>query len=195
VISRIGKNARMHMPIVIRRVALPIGAVLFFAGCAGGQAAGWTYAPLGPSAAPSGAAASGAAGSGAVGSGAPSSGAPASGAASSGAPGSPSGSGGAGTTITVQTTQDQPLAFNPGELTVPAGAQVTVNYTNNSNLPHNIDFFNGPDNSAPSLGATSVTTGPNAAGTLTFAAPTKPGDYFFWCDVHQSAMKGTLHVQ
>jgi plastocyanin len=163
----------MHIPTLMRRVTLPIGALLLIAACSGGAQAGWTYAPLGPSANPSAAA----------------SGAP------SGAPSSPSGSGGAGTALNVETTNDQPLVFNPADLTVPAGATVTVTYLNNSTLPHDIHFFNGADNSAPSLGASTQGTGPNNTQTVTFTAPTTPGDYFFWCDVHQTAMKGTWHVQ
>ena len=169
----------MHIPRLISRITLPVGALVLIAACSGGSTAGWTYAPLGPSTNPSAAA-----------SGAPSSGAP-----SSGAPSSPSGSGGAGSTINVETTQDQPLAFSPATLDVSAGASVTVNYMNNSNLPHNIQFFDGSDSSAPSLGASTVGTGPNDAQTVSFTAPTTPGDYFFWCDVHQNAMKGVLHVQ
>ena len=159
----------MHIPTLIRRITLPVGAVLLITACAGGTSAGWTYAPLGPSANPS--------------------------AAASGAPSTPAGSGGAGTTVSLETTQDQPIAFNPTTISVTPGATVTVNYMNNSNLPHNIDFFNGPDNNSPSLGKTDVGTGPNNAQTMTFTAPTTPGDYMFWCDVHTSAMKGTLHVQ
>jgi plastocyanin len=157
----------MHIPTLIRRITLPIGALLLITACAGGQAAGWTYAPLGPSANPS--------------------------AAASGAPSSPSGSGGAGTQI--ETTSDQPIAFNPADITVAAGATVTVTYLNNSNLPHNINFFNGADNNAPSLAKSTVATGPNATETVTFTAPTQPGDYFFWCDVHTTAMKGVWHVK
>lgn len=167
-IGRIGQNAGMQIPNAIRYIALPLAALLMLVGCASGATAGWTYAPLGPSAAPS---------------------------ASAAAPSAAPGSGGPGTTLNVETTQDNPLVFSPAELTAPAGAQVTVSYMNNSNLPHNINFFNGPDSSAPSLGATAVTTGPNAMEMVTFTAPTQPGDYFFWCDVHQNAMKGILHVQ
>jgi plastocyanin len=160
----------MHIPSLIRRLTLPVGALLLVTACAGGTSAGWTYAPLGPSANPSASAAAS-------------------------APASPSGSGGPGTTLTVETTAAAPLAFAPAELSAPAGAQVTVNYTNNSNQMHNINFFNGPDNTAPSLAATTVAAGPNNAQTATFTAPSQPGDYFFWCDVHQAAMKGVLHVQ
>jgi plastocyanin len=58
-----------------------------------------------------------------------------------------------------------------------------------------VDFFNGPDNTAPSLAKTDVGTGPNNAQTVTFTAPSQPGDYFFWCDVHTTVMKGVYHVQ
>jgi plastocyanin len=95
----------------------------------------------------------------------------------------------------VTTEQASPLAFTPNTLTAPANTSVTVNYNNNSNLPHNINFFNGQNNSAPSLGATEVVTGPNAPRSVTFTTPAQAGSYFFWCDVHQSAMSGTLQVQ
>jgi len=160
----IGKNWAMHFPIALRNLALPIAALLVLTGCASGSTAGWTYAPLGPSANPSAAASQAAPGSG-------------------------------GPTTTIETTQDQPLAFNPADITVAAGSTVSVTYTNNSNMPHNIDFYGGPDNSAPSLGATTVATGPNNTQTVTFTAPTTPGDYLFWCDVHTTAMKGVWHVK
>jgi plastocyanin len=96
--------------------------------------------------------------------------------------------------LQVASNQDQPLAFQPAELTAPANTVVTVTYSNNTNLPHNIHFFDGSDQNAPSLGATKVQTGPNAQDSVTFTTPSTPGDYFFWCDVHQSAMTGTLHV-
>ena len=169
----------MHIAPLVRRLTLPVGALLVLTACAGGQSAGWTYAPIGPSANPSAAASAGA--SGAAGSPAGS--------------GQPSGSGATGTTITMETTQAAPLVFEPADVTVPAGASVTVNYMNNSNLPHNVNFFNGPDNNSPSLAKTEVGTGPNNPQTVTFTAPSQPGDYFFWCDVHTTGMKGVYHVQ
>ena len=157
----------MHFPTAVRNIALPVVALMLVAACSSGSTAGWTYAPLGPSANPS--------------------------AAASSAPSSAPGSG--GPAITIETTQDQPIAFNPNDITVTAGSTVTITYTNNSNMPHNINFFNGPDNTAPSLAATQVATGPGNTQTITFTAPTTPGDYFFWCDVHQTAMEGHWHVK
>jgi plastocyanin len=152
-------------------VALPARAVcicfaaVLAAACGSGAGPGWTYAPLGPT--------------------------PSTGAGASAAP-SPGGT--QGLPIDVATPPDQPLAFVPSTLEAPAATLVTVNYNNNSNLPHNIDFFDGPDNTAPSLGATEIVTGPNAPRSVTFTTPSSAGDYFFWCDVHGAAMVGTLRV-
>ena len=139
-------------------------AVLAIAGCAATTGANWTYAPLGPTPEP-----------------APS------GQATPGA--SP-----AGTVIEVSTPADNPLVFDPNSLEAPANADVTIRYTNDSSVKHNINVFNGSDSSAPSLGKTAIVTGPDAAEDVTFTTP-GPGDYYFWCDVHLAAMSGMLHVQ
>jgi plastocyanin len=96
--------------------------------------------------------------------------------------------------LQVETTDADPLAFVPNVLEAPAGTVVQVDYNNNSSLPHNINFFDGVNNGAPSLGATEVVTGPNAPESVTFTTPAEPGDYFFWCDVHLQSMTGTLRV-
>lgn len=145
---------------------------LFAVACGGSAGPAWTYAPLGPT--PSDQASASAP------------------PASSSAPSQPAGS--PGLVLQVATNQDQPIAFDPAELSAPANTVVTVIYSNNSNLPHNINFFDGSDQNAPSLGATQVQTGPNVQDSITFTTPSQPGDYFFWCDVHTSAMTGTLHV-
>ena len=90
----------MHIPTLIRRLTLPVGALL-----AGHRlrrwpaSAGWTYAPLGPSANPSAAAQPARAASPAR-----------------GRVGQPSGSGGTGTTITSR-HRDQPAFVRPADLT------------------------------------------------------------------------------
>jgi plastocyanin len=170
----------MQAPISVRRFALSASTALAIAtlaiACGGSESAGWTYAPLGPTPDAS----------------APAS-APASGAPSPG--GSPGGSPGAGTEVGITTPAADPLAYEPAQFTVPAGADVTVNYSNESNLPHDVQTFAGQDSSSEVLGATEVITGPGAQSSMTFTAPAEPGDYFFWCSVHQSAMTGTYTVQ
>jgi plastocyanin len=150
---------------VLRRLLPALSLSLVVVACSSGGSAGWTYAPLGPTPEPTG---------------------------TSGPTSGPSGS--PGLAVQVETPQSDPLAFVPNTLEVPAATVVQVDYNNDSNLPHNINFFDGPDNSAPSLGATAVVTGPAALESVTFTTPSEPGTYFFWCDVHLDAMTGTYTV-
>ena len=76
-----------------------------------------------------------------------------------------------------------------------AGAEVTVDYLNDTPLQHNIEFFAGQDAGSESLGETEVVTGPGALESVTFTAPAEPGDYYFWCAVHGTAMDGIYHVR
>jgi plastocyanin len=107
---------------------------------------------------------------------------------------SPTPAASAAATLNVETTEAAALAFNPAMLEAKAGTVVQVVYTNNSSVPHNINFFNGPDSTAPSLGKTEVKSGPNDVQSVTFTVPSTPGDYYFWCDVHTTSMQGMLHV-
>jgi plastocyanin len=167
----IGKNADMTIGNPLRTArALGSAALAFLlvVACASGGGGAWTYAPLGPTQSP--------------------------GASAGASPGgSPAGSP-AGLVLAVVTNEANPLAFDPAQLNAPPATVVTVNYTNNSSLEHNINFFNGPDQNSPSLGATEKVTGPNALRSVTFTTPSQAGDYYFWCDVHLAAMSGHLHV-
>jgi plastocyanin len=86
------------------------------------------------------------------------------------------------------------IAFDKSTVTVPAGAQVTVNFDNqDSGIPHNFAVYT--DSSAQaSIFVGQIITGPKIA-TYTFPAPSTPGNYFFRCDVHPTRMTGTFIVQ
>lgn len=85
------------------------------------------------------------------------------------------------------------LKFQPTELSVPGGGQVTIHFDNQDPAtPHNIHVFKGSDATAATLFTGDLVTGP-AEKDYTFAAP-PPGSYFFHCDVHPSTMTGTLTV-
>jgi plastocyanin len=74
------------------------------------------------------------------------------------------------------------FAFQPGTLTVPPGATVTV---------HNED---AATHTVTATGATAFDTGDVAANaTTTFTAPTKSGTYPYICSIH-NYMQGTLVV-
>jgi plastocyanin len=71
------------------------------------------------------------------------------------------------------------FGFSP--LTVAAGATVTV--TNIDGVPHTVTATGGEF-------ATGLI---DSGGSVAFVAPTQPGTYTFFCDVHPS-MQGTLVV-
>ena len=101
------------------------------------------------------------------------------------------GGGGASTTIALSA---QNIAFNLSTITVPAGAQITINFQNNdAGIPHNFAVY---DTSAAShtIFKGDIITGVSST-TYTFTAPSTPGTYFFRCDVHPNQMYGDFIVQ
>jgi plastocyanin len=96
--------------------------------------------------------------------------------------------------LSLTTPASDPITFNPNVLSATAGAEATVTYTNDSSLPHSWHLFNGPDSSADTIAATPIITGPGATEMVTFTAPSQPGSYFFWCDVHTTIMTGEMIV-
>jgi plastocyanin len=85
------------------------------------------------------------------------------------------------------------IAFDKATITVPAGAEITINFDNqDKGIPHNISVYeSSAAKSAVFKGK--VITGPKQI-TYTFTAPEKAGTYFFRCDVHPRAMTGTFVV-
>jgi plastocyanin len=96
--------------------------------------------------------------------------------------------------LEISTPASEPLTFSTDTLTAPAGTLVRVEYLNDSNVLHNITFFDGPDASAPRLAGTELDTGPGDLQVVEFTTPSEPGSYFFHCDVHPTLMTGTLEV-
>ena len=86
----------------------------------------------------------------------------------------------------------QNMAFDQSTITVPAGANVTMNYNNKDSIPHNFALYT--DQSA----ATVIFKGKiisNSNIAYTFTAPSTPGTYFFRCDVHPTTMTGSFIVK
>jgi plastocyanin len=80
------------------------------------------------------------------------------------------------------------LAYNTKQLSAKAGT-VTITFTNNSPLEHNVTVAEG----TKALGATPTFKGGSKTLTLTL----KPGKYVFYCSVpghRQAGMEGTLSV-
>jgi plastocyanin len=97
----------------------------------------------------------------------------------------------AGNTITINLVA-QNMAFDQSTLTVKAGAQVTVNFTNKDSVPHNLAVYT--DKSAAQVIFKGDTIRSSSI-TYTFTAPVTPGTYFFRCDVHPTSMTGQFIVQ
>ncbi len=99
----------------------------------------------------------------------------------------------AGSNSTVVNIMAMNRAFNISTITVPAGAQVTINFDNqDSGVQHDLAFYT--DSSASNtIYRILATIGPNKI-TDTFIAPSTPGTYFFRCDFHPNNMTGQFIV-
>jgi alcohol dehydrogenase (cytochrome c) len=84
------------------------------------------------------------------------------------------------------------IAFDKSTITVPAGANVTMNFDNQESVPHNFALY---DNSQAEnvIFKGEVITGPKTI-VYTFDAPEEPGTYFFRCDIHPTTMTGQFIV-
>lgn len=102
----------------------------------------------------------------------------------SGATGSPPS--GVTVQVTIGTDSAADLKFDPGELTVKAGADVRVTFENRATVPHNLTF------QAPINVASAAVVDPGTSATLQFTAP-EPGEYAFVCTIHPG-MGGKLIV-
>jgi plastocyanin len=89
------------------------------------------------------------------------------------------------------TTEGQPT----DTLVFEANAPVELEFKNDDpGLGHNVEIFDGPDASAPSLFDGAPITGP--AETVYHIEPLAPGEYFFHCRLHpDTAMAGTITVE
>ena len=86
--------------------------------------------------------------------------------------------------VTVGTDTDAELKFDPGEVTVRAGAHIRLTFENRAAVPHNLTL------QTPINVATSTVVDPGSSDVVEFKAP-DPGRYPFVCTLHPG-MAGTL---
>ena len=104
----------------------------------------------------------------------------------------PTATGTSGPAVTVDLVAHN-IAFDKSTISVPACADVTVNFKNeDTGIPHNFAVY---DSSAATTKIFSgqIITGPSSI-VYHFTAPCTPGDYYFRCDVHPSIMYGKFVV-
>jgi plastocyanin len=101
------------------------------------------------------------------------------------------GGGGGGSTVKISADPSGQLAFEQKSVTAPKPGAVTIDFTNDSPVGHDVHVA---DQSGKDLGGTNVITGTSTTATVNL----KPGKYTFFCSVpgHEEAgMKGTLTVK
>jgi plastocyanin len=96
-----------------------------------------------------------------------------------------------GEAVTIDLVADD-LTFDTTEITVPAGAEVAINFDNQDGSPHNFALYADAPAQEPVFVGEIVTGG--QAVEYRFTAPDEPGTYFFRCDVHPSTMTGDFIV-
>jgi plastocyanin len=81
--------------------------------------------------------------------------------------------------------------FSADALTVEAAVPIELEFDNQDpGVGHNVQIFDGPDDSAPSLFDGEVITGP---AKIPYAVPPlSEGEYFFHCKIHPTTMTGTI---
>lgn len=87
------------------------------------------------------------------------------------------------------------IAFDKSIVTVPAGALVTLVFTNDEDpiIFHNIAIYKSKAATEPIMVGEFIPGG--AEIIYQFVAPSTPGTYFFRCDVHPLIMVGEFIVQ
>jgi plastocyanin len=101
--------------------------------------------------------------------------------------------------VTIELTAEK-MAFNQSTITVPAGADVLVNFHNReapgssqvTGIAHNFAVYDSPAAKTKIFSGEIITGGGDAA--YRFTAPSLPGTYFFRCDIHPLRMNGTFIV-
>jgi len=111
------------------------------------------------------------------------------------------GGGGAKTEYDVVMTD---FKFEPMEFTVPAGAAITINATNNGAVEHEMVIFNLGTDAGDVFGDEDeanifweVEVQPGQSDTVTFTAPTEVGEYYVTCGIEghlEAGMVGSFTV-
>jgi len=84
------------------------------------------------------------------------------------------------------------MAFDKSVITVPAGAQVTINFVNKDGVGHNFAAYTNEAATTPIFVGDIIDS---STIIYRFTAPALPGIYFFRCDPHAKFMKGQFIVQ
>jgi uncharacterized cupredoxin-like copper-binding protein len=111
------------------------------------------------------------------------------------------GGGGASTSLKVTLTD---FHFTPDSFTVPAGKEITLSVTNSGAVEHEFVIFKLGTNAGDKFGDEDeeniyweVEVLPGESKSVTFTAPTEPGEYYLTCGIEghlEAGMNGKLIV-
>ena len=89
------------------------------------------------------------------------------------------------------------LHFDKSQIAVAAAAELTVTFDNEDpGVSHNLAFYPSARQTTAGDRIAGLDTFPGPAKMdLKFTVPSKPGKYFYRCDVHPDTMTGQLAVQ
>lgn len=85
------------------------------------------------------------------------------------------------------------FAFNTGRIAVPPGAMVVLRFRNEDGVSHNFALYT--DERALEGIFSSELVSARSSAEFRFTAPSRPGEYFFRCNVHPDTMTGTFVVE
>jgi cytochrome c oxidase subunit 2 len=99
-----------------------------------------------------------------------------------------------GTTVQIAAKN---IHFDEDCLAAPADQPFTIEFDNqDAGVPHNVEVYTDESMSQRLAGATGPTDTITGPGQTTYrSGPLKPGNYYFVCDVHPTAMFGTFVVK
>ena len=102
------------------------------------------------------------------------------------------GGGGGAVAVTTEVTA-QGIAFDTGTITLNAGQESTIAFTNDDAVQHNIAMFPSESDLGNPLFRGDLITGPD---TIDYTIPAlDPGEFYFHCDIHPTQMTGTVVIQ
>ena len=94
---------------------------------------------------------------------------------------------GSGNVVNVKTEN---FAFDPAQITVPAGEPVTFKLTNADSVSHTFTLYTDEAFKQPISGGSATVQEPEF--TVSFV---EPGEYYFRCEIHPGQMQGELKAQ
>ncbi len=83
------------------------------------------------------------------------------------------------------------ISFDQESMTAPAGVEVTMEFKNRDEVPHNFALYESEEAQNEIFSGEIIEEGET---TYRFQTPEESGEYFFRCDVHPQEMTGTFVV-